>query len=166
MPWSTMLELGAFFAIAFAAASSGAVFKPGAWYQSLAKPRWTPPNWAFPVVWTILFIMIAIAGWRVWNAGGWGEAPALALWVGSLLLNAGWSAIFFGLRRVDTALVEVGALWLSIAAQIAVFASIDAIAAWLMVPYLIWVTIASALNYQIWRMNPAPARTEPHSSQA
>ena len=142
-----------FVAACFATASSGAIFKPGAWYDALRKPTWTPPNWAFPVVWTVLFVMIAIAGWLAWRTAGWDGSAALSIYGAQLVLNALWSALFFGLRRPDLALAEVALLWLSIAATILAFARIDLAAAWLMAPYLMWVSVAAALNHAIWRLN-------------
>lgn len=158
MTLESWTALGVFFAINFAAASSGAVFRPGSWYETLRKPSWTPPNWAFPVVWTTLFCANAVAGWLVWEARGLDAAPALTLYGVSLLLNAGWSALFFGLKRMDWALAEVALLWASLAAIIAAFAPISTVAALLVAPYLVWVTIASALNWRMLQLNRAPAR--------
>ncbi len=150
------LELPALFAClaaTFAAASSGALFRPGAWYAALRKPSWTPPNWAFPVVWSILYVMIALSGWIVWRAAGATAWPALALFGVQLALNAGWSALFFGARRLDWAMAEVAALWLSIAALIGAFAAFSIHAALLLAPYLAWVTVAAILNYRLLRLN-------------
>jgi translocator protein len=149
-----LAALGVFVLANFAAASSGAFFRPGAWYAALAKPSWTPPNIAFPVVWTILFILNAAAGWLVWLAGGMEAAGALALYGASLVINASWSAVFFGLHRMGLGFVIVVMLWLSLAAVIAAFAPISAVAAGLVAPYLVWVTIASALNLRVWQLNP------------
>lgn len=156
MESSAWLSLLGFFAANFAAASSGAVFKPGAWYRSLAKPSWTPPNWAFPVVWTTLFCLIAVSGWLVWRAeGGW--STALTVYALHLVLNASWSAIFFGLRMVGLAMLELILFWSSIVAMMVLFYPIEPIATWLLAPYLLWVTIAGCLNFSIWRLNSAPA---------
>jgi tryptophan-rich sensory protein len=151
------LSLAVFIGLNVAAAASGAVFKPGEWYEALNKPAWRPPNYAFPIVWTALYALIAVAGWRVWN-----RAPADML-VGAMgiyglqtLLNAGWSAIFFGLRNMRLALVELMGLWLSIVTTILVFAAIDGIAALLLLPYLAWVSVAGMLNLAMIRLNPAP----------
>jgi len=154
---SSGVAFGFFLAINLAAAASGAVFKPGAWYQALRKPTWTPPNWAFPVVWSLLYLANATAGWRVWEAHGWEAAPALAAYGASLVCNAAWSALFFGLRRMDWALWEVGALWLSIAVVLVLFAPLDTLAAALLVPYLAWVSVAAALNWRMVQLNRAPA---------
>ena len=137
-------------------ASSGAVFKPGAWYRTLAKPSWTPPDWVFPTGWTLLYVLIAIAGWRVWERLPL-EAALLpmAVYALQLGLNAGWSAVFFGLRRPDWAFAELACLWLAIVANILVFHPVDPLAAWLLLPYLAWVTFAGALNLAVWRLNPS-----------
>lgn len=148
----------AVFAIAnIAAASSGGLFKPGAWYESLNKPGWTPPNWAFPIVWTALFAMNAAAGWLVWRAEA-GEmatiaAPMIVYGVG-LAVNFMWSGLFFGAKRMGLALADVALLWLLIALQIALFARHDVIAAALGLPYLAWVSIAAALNLRMMQLNP------------
>lgn len=146
--------LAAFVAVNFVAAASGAVFKPGDWYASLRKPGWTPPNWAFPVVWTVLFLLNAVAGWRVWEAAGANAAGPLVIYGVSLVLNAAWSALFFGAKRMRTALIEVLFLAASLVAVMAAFAPIDAVAAWLIAPYLAWVLIASLLNLRMIQLNP------------
>lgn len=151
--WSSLLALGVSLAVAMAAASTGAIFKPGDWYRRLEKPVWTPPNWAFPVVWTALYLAMAVSAWLVWKAGGWAAVPALAVYGGHLLLNAGWSWLFFGLRRLDLAMAELVAFWLSILATILLFAGFSATAAWLLVPYISWVTIAGLLNWRLLALN-------------
>ncbi|MDX2275857.1 MAG: TspO/MBR family protein [Hyphomonadaceae bacterium] len=139
--------------MSFAAASTGAVFRPGVWYANLRKPTWTPPNWAFPVVWSVLFCAIAVSGWLVWEAAGWSARPALALFMLHLIVNAAWSFLFFGMKRLDWAMAEVVCLWLMIAALIAVFAPLSLTAALLLVPYLVWVSIAAALNLRLLQLN-------------
>ncbi len=150
---NAILSLLPFFAACFTAALSGAFFRPGDWYEDLAKPSWRPPNWLFPPAWSVLYVCIAVAGWLVWRTGAPGVATSLAVYGVSLLLNAGWSAVFFGMRRVDWAFGELALLWLSIAATIAVFAPISTTAALLLAPYLVWVTFAGALNLSIWQLN-------------
>ncbi|SDF26940.1 MULTISPECIES: TspO/MBR family protein [Thalassobaculum] len=142
-----------------AAALTGVLFKPGQWYEQLAKPWWRPPNWLFGPAWTILYAMIAISGWLVWKASSWpAMAPALTIYGVQLLLNAGWSPLFFGLRRPDLAFYELLLLWTSILATIIAFLPISPLAAGLLVPYLAWVTFAGALNLSIVRLNPVEAR--------
>jgi len=137
-----------------AAAIPGAVFRPGEWYQELMKPPWCPPNWLFGPVWLVLYISIAISGWLVWReAGIEGAATALLVYALQLVLNGLWSAIFFGLRRPDLALIELVCLWVSIAITIILFYPVDQIAAFILVPYAAWVSFAVALNYSVWRLN-------------
>lgn len=153
-----MFDLGllVFVALVIATASTGILFQPGAWYETLNKPSWTPPNWLFGPVWSILYIMIAVAGWLVWRAEGAG--PAILLWGCQLVLNGLWSFLFFGIRRMDLAMVDVLLLWLAIASFIAVALPVSQAAALLFIPYLVWVSIAAGLNLSVWRMNPEAAR--------
>ncbi len=148
-------SLVVFLAICIAAASTGFFFQPGAWYETLQKPSWTPPNWLFGPVWTILYVLIAIAGWLVWREVGSGAA--MAFWGIQIVANAAWSWLFFGLKRMDLALADAGLMWVSIAAFILAAADISATATLLFAPYLIWVTVATALNLTILRMNQQPA---------
>lgn len=141
-----------FVLIVLATASSGAIFKPGEWYESLRKPGWTPPKWAFPVVWTILYVFIGYAGWLVWTIAGW--SLPMALWGPQIVANALWSYFFFGMRRMDVALVDVAILWLSIAVFIVAAWPVAPLASLLFLPYLAWVTAAAALNYSVRRLNP------------
>lgn len=141
-----------FAVLVMAAASSGALFKPGEWYDRLRKPSWTPPRWVFPTVWTVLYILIAISGWRVWQAQGAGLA--IVLWGVQLVLNAMWSWLFFGLRRMDLALVCVAALFVSVLAYAVAAWPVDAIAAMLFLPYAAWVLAASLLNRSVMKLNP------------
>jgi translocator protein len=146
-----ILSLIVFLALVAAAAVTGMQFRPGEWYEALAKPEWTPPNWLFPPVWTALYIMIAVAGWRVWLAQGFGRATVI--WAIALVLNAAWSYVMFGQHQIALAAVDITALWLAILAFILVARHVDALAAGLFVPYLAWVSYAAALNFAIWRMN-------------
>ncbi len=146
--------LAGFIAAVLLVASSGAVFKPGDWYLRLAKPRWTPPGWLFGPAWAVLYIMIAVSGWMVWQVAGFaGAAGAFAIYAVQLLLNASWSAVFFGLRRMDLAFAVLVALWLAIAANAIAFAGFSQEAALMLLPYLCWVTFAGALNLRVWQMN-------------
>jgi len=163
MAWTDLLMLAGFIAVCSCAAASGAIFKPGDWYLGLAKPSWVPPMWAFPVVWTILYIMISISGWMVWRKVGFEVgAVGFGIYLLQLVLNAAWSGLFFGMRRIDLAMIEVVVLWASVAALIVAFAPLDATAAWLLAPYLLWVTIAGVLNLSMLRLNPMtpPAVTQ------
>lgn len=136
-----------FVGLVFLAASIGGAFRPDEWYYALDKPNWTPPDWAFPVVWTILYVVMAFAAWRVWDIDGIGLA--IILWGMQLALNAGWSMVFFGMKNPELALAELVAFWLALALTLFLFAQIDMLAAALMVPYIIWVTVAGALNLSI-----------------
>ena len=149
------VEFLAFGAIVFCAAATGGVFGPDEWYARLNKPSWTPPGWVFPVVWTVLYVMIAIAGWLVWSAQG--LTLAMIVWAVQMVLNGLWSYLFFGLRRMDLALLDSGLLWLAIAGFIVLAYPISGTASLLFVPYLVWVTVAFVLNRTVWRMNPDPA---------
>ena len=151
-----MFMLIGFMVAAFAAAIPGRLFRPGQWYNGLDKPAWRPPDWLFAPVWCVLYATIGVSGWLVWReAGLTGAAVPLAVYVVQLALNAAWSPIFFGLRRPDVAFVEIILLWLSIAATIVMFFPVHAGAAVLLLPYLAWVSFASALNHSIWRRNPS-----------
>jgi tryptophan-rich sensory protein len=125
------------------------------WYQSLVKPPWNPPSWVFGPVWTTLYALMGVAAWRVWSRGGWAaQAAALRLFLVQLALNFSWSYIFFGFRQVELALAEIILLWLFIALTIRAFARVDRAAAWLLAPYLAWVTYAATLNGAIAILNP------------
>jgi translocator protein len=121
------------------------------WYPSLVKPSWRPPNWLFAPAWTLLYILMAIAAWLVWKTGG--ARSALLLWSGQLLLNFAWSFLFFGARSPGLALLDIVALWLAIAATIFAFSFKSRLAAYLLVPYLCWVSFALALNASIFMLN-------------
>lgn len=141
-----------FVIIVLAAASSGAIFKPGTWYDGLRKPSWTPPKWAFPVVWTILYLFIGYAGWLIWREAGW--SLPLVFWGAQIIANALWSFFFFGIRRMDLALLDIAVLWLSIALFIVAAWPIAPLVSLLFVPYLVWVTAAGMLNHSVRSLNP------------
>jgi len=126
----------------------------GSWYVDIAKPEWTPPGVVFGPVWTTLYVMMGVAAWQVWRAWSREDRPtALGAFVGQLLLNALWSFLFFGLRGPGWAAVEIVVLWFAIAATIVLFYRIRRTAALLLVPYLAWVSYATALNIAIWNLN-------------
>jgi uncharacterized protein YbjT (DUF2867 family)/tryptophan-rich sensory protein len=133
------------------AATSSSV---GDWYRTLAKPGWTPPDWLFGPVWSALYLLMAVSAWLVWRKGGWRRTRALLGLFGlQLALNAGWSAVFFGLRSPGIAFAEICLLWSAIAATAVGFWGRSALAAALLVPYLAWTTFAAILNFAIWRLN-------------
>jgi tryptophan-rich sensory protein len=144
-----------YLAACMAAATTGALFQPGPWYKALAKPRWTPPDWAFPVVWSLLYLCMSAAAARVALLPGSGLA--LALWSVQIALNTLWTPIFFGLRRMGAGLVVILFLWLAVAATMLAFWQLDRLAGLLFAPYLVWVSIAAALNHAVWSRNPAAA---------
>jgi tryptophan-rich sensory protein len=126
----------------------------GDWYAGLQKPPWNPPNWIFGPVWTALYAAMAVAAWLVWQRVGLRPASgALGLFAVQLVLNAGWSWLFFGLRNPGAAFAEIVLLWVSILLTLLAFRWISPAAGWLMVPYLGWVSFAAALNFTIWRLN-------------
>ena len=150
----------AFLAVCAATAATGARFRPGPWYEGLEKPSWTPPNWIFAPVWTVLYVMIAVAGFLVWAQSGTAAvAPPLIVYGLQLVLNALWSYLFFGLRRPDLAFADILVLWLVVLATILLFFPVAAIAGWLLIPYLLWVSFAVALNYSVWQLNRGRAET-------
>jgi tryptophan-rich sensory protein len=122
------------------------------WYAGLSKPHWTPPNWLFGPVWTILFFTMAIAAWLVWGRVGLTAAP-MQLFLLQLLLNVAWSALFFRLRSPGLAFAEIVMLWFAILTTSIEFWRAVPAAGWLLLPYLVWVSYAAALNFSIWRLN-------------
>jgi tryptophan-rich sensory protein len=126
----------------------------GTWYPTLAKPPFNPPNWLFAPVWTALYFMMAIAAWRVWRRDGLRQTRwALALFALQLALNLTWSIVFFGLRLIGPALVEIVVLLLAILATTVVFWQRDRAAGMLFIPYAAWVAFATVLNAALWRLN-------------
>jgi tryptophan-rich sensory protein len=141
--------------LCFAAAWAGSRFPPGAWYAGLVKPALTPPSWVFGPVWTLLYILMGVAAWMVWQRRGRAGVPlALTLFLLQLGLNVLWSFLFFGLQQPGLALLDIIALWLAILASLLAFRRLHRPAAGLLVPYLLWVSFAIYLNLQFWRLNP------------
>jgi translocator protein len=126
------------------------------WYASLEKPSWTPPNWAFPVVWNILYATMGVSLWLLWDRPHDSSAArkTIALFLVQLALNAAWSPVFFSMHRPVAALVIIGLLAVSIAATIAFAFKAQRTAGWLLVPYLAWVFYATTLNAGIVALNP------------
>lgn len=141
-----------FMAASVAAASTGMLFKPGAWYENLKKPAWTPLKWMFPVVWTILYITSAYAAARVAMMPGAGMG--LAFWALQIALNTLWTPVFFGAHRIRAGMIVISCLWLSLVGLMVQFLSVDLIAGLLILPYLAWVSVAASLNYWVLRNNP------------
>ena len=124
---------------------------PGAWYASLIKPPFNPPNWVFAPAWTILYVLIAVAGWRIWLREPAGAA--MKIWVVQLVLNFGWSPTFFGAKLMGPALVVILALLASIVLFIATVWNRDRLSGWLFVPYAAWVAFATLLNASLLLLN-------------
>ena len=129
----------------------GLMTLPGEWYAGLAKPPFNPPNWIFAPVWTLLYIMVAVAGWRTWQRGP--RSAAMALWFIQLALNFIWSPVFFGAHRIGAALAVIVALLATIIAFIVMAWPRDRIAALLFTPYAAWVAFATLLNGALWYLN-------------
>jgi benzodiazapine receptor len=153
--------LASFVVLALGAGAVGAFFSPGFsasaahWYASLAKPSWLPPqNWFGPV-WTCLYVSMAIAAWIIWRERYHrGRAAAITAFCIQLLLNALWPPVFFGLKNIDAGLFEIVALWLAVGWTVREFARVKPAAALILVPYLLWVTFAAAINLAVWKLNP------------
>ena len=156
-PIRQLAWLSGLIAVCFSAAGIGAAVTAtsvGDWYQTLAKPAWTPPDWLFGPVWTGLYFLMAVSAWLVWRRAGWPCVRASFGWFGAqLALNVGWSAIFFGMQSPGLAFAEIIVLWLAITVTALAFWRESMAAALLLTPYLAWSTFAALLNFAIWRMN-------------
>jgi tryptophan-rich sensory protein len=142
-----VLVLGGVTVIGFAA-------RPDAWYATLHTPAFMPPNWLFAPVWSVLYVLIAVAGWQVWRAASPARAGLLALWILQLALNFLWSPLFFGAHRIGLALIDICGLLVVVVAFIVMARRQDETAAgWLMVPYAGWVAFATVLNASVFRLN-------------
>ncbi len=137
----------------------GGFFNPGRgttrqWYSELEKPSFNPPDAVFAPVWTTLYVLMAISGYRVWSSRAGGERTrALALWGAQLTLNAAWSPLFFGAKKPALAFADIVLMLTAIASYCASARKVDRPAAWMMAPYLAWVAFASILNAEIVRLN-------------
>lgn len=122
------------------------------WYATLAKPSFNPPNWIFGPVWTVLYVFMGIAAWRVWRVAGLFSRPLL-LFFAQFALNLAWSQLFFGRHQIGLALADIAAMWVLIVWTTVAFAGRDRLAAVLFVPYIAWISFAAVLNAAIWRLN-------------
>lgn len=146
--------LAVFVVMCFSVAAVGAAFPPGPWYEGLQKPWFNPPGWLFGPVWSLLYLLMAIAAWRIWCDGSWREHRlALGLFVLQLALNGLWSPLFFGLHRMDLALLVLAALWIVLVLTIVRFFRTSRLAGALLLPYLAWVSFAGVLNYSLLSLN-------------
>ena len=157
-PWTSLAHGVAVLLLVFGTGAIGSAVTlpqiPG-WYAGLAKPWFNPPNWVFGPAWTTLYLLLAVATWRILQkpAGTPGRASALAAFGANLVLNALWSIVFFGLQTPALALVVVVALELSVLAVIVTYRRVDPLAGWLNGPYALWVAYATALNVAIVWLN-------------
>lgn len=156
---SNIVALVIALAVPFAAAAIGGYATSSSvstWYPTLNKPAWNPPAWVFGPVWTVLYLLMGIASWLVWRKRAEQEVRVRRAlgWYGLQLgLNMGWSLIFFGLQQIGLALVEIVALWSALLITTIKFGRIRRDAAWLLLPYLLWTTFATALNAATWWLN-------------
>ncbi|HEX3000102.1 MAG TPA: TspO/MBR family protein [Armatimonadota bacterium] len=157
MPTAQWGVLALFIAICLGAGGLGSLWTMPAlssWYASLEKPAWTPPGWLFGPVWTLLYISMGVAAWLVWRKCGLqGAALPLAVFAVQLLLNVAWTGIFFGMHLPGAAFAEIILLWIAILATLILFRHVSPAAGWLLLPYLLWVGFAAALNFSIWQLN-------------
>ena len=159
LPTTTTQIVGLFgwIAITFAASAVGAFasIQASAFYAQLSQPAWSPPVWLFGPVWTVLYALMAVAAWLVWRSGGFRQnRVALAFFFGQLVLNALWSWLFFAWHLGAWAFVDILMLLTLIITTIIFFWRIQPLAGVLLVPYLLWVSFASALNFTFWQLNP------------
>ena len=126
----------------------------GNWYETINKPAWNPPNAVFGPVWTSLYVLMGIAFYLVWKQGSSPQkSKAIVLYCIQLAFNFSWSFLFFNRHLIGGALIEMILLWIFILLTIVAFGKISKAAAWLMVPYICWVSFAMVLNYTIWQLN-------------
>jgi len=150
--WTQVLAAGA--AAIVVAVLGSSMTDIGPWYQSLEKPSFQPPDWAFGPAWTLIFALAALAGVTAWRAAdGVGRDWIIGLFALNGFLNVLWTMLFFRLQRPDWALIEVGVLWLSVLALLLYLRRFSRVAGLLIVPYLLWVTFAGVVNYQIVQLN-------------
>jgi tryptophan-rich sensory protein len=144
-----------FILVTLAVGALGSVFTEPSiptWYAGLIHPAFAPPNWVFAPVWTALYVIMAVAAWRVWKVTGLKGAP-LALYGIQLALNLAWSILFFGLHRIGLALAEIAVLWLAVLATTILFWRVDRIAGLMFLPYLAWTGFAAVLNLAFFQLN-------------
>jgi tryptophan-rich sensory protein len=143
--------------LSFAAAAIGALasVQAASFYQQLAQPSWAPPSSVFGPVWSLLYALMAIAAWLVWRHGGWRrQRDVLTLFMLQLAVNALWSWLFFAWHHGALAFIDIVLLWLLIVATVIGFWRVRPLAGALLLPYLCWVSFASALNFAVWHLNP------------
>ena len=149
------LLLPLFLLISWLPAIGGILIRPDDWYQNLIKPPGTPPSWVFGPVWTIIYLLIGLAGWRAWTRAGDDRQRCFALYTLQLLLNAAWTPVFFGLHQMGFGLLVLLFLDVAVLLTLLCFRRRDRWAAWLLVPYLLWICYATWLNAGLWWLNHA-----------
>ena len=152
-----ILGFVAWLAVSFIAAAIGsaASIQAGPFYAELVRPEWAPTSDVFGPVWTALYVLMGIAAWLVWRVGGFRAArTALTLFLVQLAVNALWSWLFFGWQLGSAAFADIVLLWVLIVATLVAFWRVRPLAGVLLIPYLLWVSFASALNYSVWQLNP------------
>jgi len=146
-------SLAVFLALVVLAAAIGGSFEAGEWYYSMNKPPWTPPAWFFALVWTALYLMMALAAWQVWLSGHYSRLGVLTWWMIQLVLNVAWSWLFFDLHRQGLAWLELGLLIAVVVICIRAFRPLSKSSANLMALYLVWLIFSWVLNLATWTMN-------------
>lgn len=149
--------LAGWIVVCFAASAAGAIasIQTRSFYSQLIQPSWAPPGWLFGPVWTVLYALMAIAAWLVWRYGGFRtHRLALSLFLLQLVFNALWSWLFFAWHLGVWAFADIVLLWILIVATLVSFWRVSPLAGALLVPYLMWVSFAAALNYAVWQLNP------------
>jgi len=157
-PQRQVFGLAGWLAASFVAGGIGAIasVSAGAFYAQLSRPSWAPPSWIFGPVWSVLYVLIGVAAWLVWRKHGFrGASSALKLFGIQLIVNALWTWLFFVWHLGVISLAEIVVLWLLIVSTILAFWRLHRAAAVMLVPYLVWVSFATALTFSLWRLNPA-----------
>ena len=156
-PLAQALGLAGWLAVSFIAAAIGSIasVQAGPFYTALVRPDWAPPPDVFGPVWTILYALMGIAAWLVWRVGGFRAArAALSLFLVQLAVNALWSWLFFAWHLGALAFVDILLLWVLVLATLVAFWRIRPLAGAMLVPYLLWISFAAALNLSVWQLNP------------
>jgi len=135
------------------AGATGGLFPPGEWYRKLEKPSWTPPDWLFPVAWSVLYVCMAYAAARVAVQPSVEATLALALWGAQIAYNGLWTPVFFGLKRIKAGMFVLIGLWVLVGATAWALWRVDWVSGALFLPYLTWVSVAGALNWSVWSLN-------------
>ena len=152
-----IIGLVAWLAVSFVAAAIGSVASvhAGSFYAQLVRPEWAPTAGVFGPVWSVLYALMGVAAWLIWRVGGYRPArPALSLFLVQLAVNALWSWLFFGWHQGALAFADIVLLWVLIVATLIAFWRIRPLAGAMLIPYLLWVSFAAALNYSVWQGNP------------